>query len=119
MRRRIPMIQEAFHLGGWGMWPTFFFGVALLGAAAWYGARPARRLVPLLMSGALGFVTGVVRSFTAIEYAGQEHLALIGVGESLHNVAWALVLVMVAMLPVAVGAFRVARAPEARETPAT
>jgi hypothetical protein len=103
------------------MWPTLLFGLMLLGASAWYAAKPQRRLVPLLVSlivvtlvsGSLGFVTGVIVTSTAVAQAGPDffRIALEGVGESLNNVGFALVLVLIAMLPVSVGTFRIARAP--------
>jgi hypothetical protein len=36
---------------------------------------------------------------------------VIGFGESLHNIAWALVLIMVAMLITTVGTWRISRKP--------
>lgn len=112
-------IHEAFHMGGWGMYPTLVFGVLMVGAALWYAARPQRRLAPLLVScglmtlvsGCLGFFTGVIRSLTALSQVppGGRYISLIGIAESLTNIVLALVLIMLAMLAVSVGAWRVAR----------
>lgn len=112
-------MMEHFREGGWGMFPTLFFGLILLGVAARYASRPERRYVPLLLgagvvtlsSGALGFVTGVITTFRYIGGVGPDrrYLALIGVGESLENVAFALIFIVLASLAASVGAFRIAR----------
>ena len=112
---------EYFHMGGWGMYPTTIFGMVLLAAATRYAVRPDRRLVPLqvslalltFLSGCLGFVTGVIKSLNALDAVKPEQrwIWLLGVGESLNNVALALVLLVVASIAVAIGTLRVARAP--------
>ena len=115
----MPMMQ-LFREGGWGMFPTLGFGLLLLLVAARYAVRPERRFVPLLLglgtvtlsSGALGFVTGVMASFRYIGAvpASERYVALIGVGESLGNVAFALVFVVLASLAASVVAWRLGRA---------
>jgi hypothetical protein len=117
------MIEDAFHAGGWGMWPTLFCGVLMIAAAVWYAVFPERRYLPLLLSlavmtmvsGFLGFTTGVTKSLVALGGVGpdQRFIYLIGLGESLYNVVWALVLVMLATIAVAIGALRLARTPVA------
>lgn len=111
--------SEAFRLGGWGMYPTLVIGVLMIGAAVWYAIRPEKRYFPLLVSfglmtfisGCLGFVTGVINSFIHIGQVGpdQRYVALIGVAESLYNMVFALVLIMLAVIASAVGAWRIAR----------
>jgi hypothetical protein len=101
------------------MFPTLAFGLLMLFVAARYALRPERRFVPLLLglgtvtlaSGALGFVTGLMATF---RYVGgvapsERYVALIGIGESLANVAFALVFVVLAALAASVGAWRIAR----------
>ncbi len=115
-------IDKAFVLGGWGMWPTLGFGVLMIAAAAWYAVWPGRQL-PLvlscgfvtLLSGGLGFTSGVISTLLHQETAGpaERHFALVGVGESLYNVLFALALMLVATLVVGVGAWRIARGPAA------
>ncbi len=117
------MILDSFHNGGWGMWPTLVFGLLMIGVSARYAISPERRFVPLitassvltLLSGALGFVTGLIAatttSFDAIE--ARPTLAVAGFGESLNNVSLALVLLAVGMLAVTVGTARIARVPSA------
>lgn len=111
---------EAFREGGWGMIPTLVFGALLVVAGLRYALRPERRFVPLLvglgittlMTGGLGFVTGVIKSFRAA--SGDEALvrfALAGVAESAQNIVLALGLALLAMLAVCAGALQVARAP--------
>ena len=95
---------EAFRLGGWGMYPTLVFGLAMIGVALRYAVRPEGRFVPLLVvsglltlfGGALGFVTGLIATFQHIEEVRAEDrwIAMIGIGESLHNLGLALTLVV-------------------------
>lgn len=110
---------ELFREGGWGMFPTLVFGLVMLLVAARYAQRPERRFVPLLLglgtvtlsSGALGFVTGLMATFRYIGGvpASQRYVALIGIGESLTNVAFALVFVVLSALAASVGAWRISR----------
>jgi hypothetical protein len=114
---------DRFIDGGWGMYPTLVLGIMLLGAAVKYAVTPERRYVPLLIalnvatlvSGGLGFVTGVIVTANAISSAGMTaptNISFIGVGEALNNVAFALLLVMVATLAATVGAWKLARPAE-------
>ncbi len=113
-------MSDAFHMGGWGMYPTLVFGVLLVAASVRYAATPERRFVPLQMSlgmvtlasGGLGFVTGMIKSALAIEGAGPDRrwIWVLGMGESLNNVALALALVTVGAIAASVGALRIARA---------
>jgi hypothetical protein len=110
---------EAFHMGGWGMFPTATFGLLLVAAALRYALTPERRLVPLVISlglltcasGGLGFVTGLIKSALAIEGAGPDKrwIWVLGMGESLNNVALALALSTIAALAASIGALRIAR----------
>ena len=112
-------MRETFHLGGWGMYPTFIFGLVLLAGSVRYATKPEQRVVPLLISlgiltlvsGATGFVTGLIKSLDFLNRAAPDDrfLALVGLGESLHNIALALVLVMLAALAAVVGTWRLAR----------
>ena len=111
---------EAFRLGGFGMIPTFLFGVLSVVAALRYAAKPEQRQVPVqlalagltLSAGGLGFVTGMIKSFMAVGEvpADQRWIWLIGAGESLHNIALALALVTIGAMASTVGAVRFARA---------
>lgn len=110
--------MKAFRLGGWGMYPTALFGILLVAVAVRYAVRPERRFVPLLvclgivtlLAGALGFVTGFIKMMdgaTSGRWPGPEHVvAMVGLGESLHNVALALLLTMFAALAATIGAFK-------------
>lgn len=118
-------INEAFHMGGWGMYPTLFFGLLMIATALWYAVRPERRFTPLLVScglmtfvsGCLGFCTGVIRSLAAVGQVSAEmrYISLIGIAESLTNVVLAFVLIMLAMLAVSVGAWRLAHSLRERQ----
>lgn len=114
-------LGEAFRLGGWGMWPTLVFGLLMLGVAALYAVRANPQLSSLVrttkwmtfVSGCLGFVTGLIRSclFISNVTAEERFLVIIGFGESLVNIAWALGLIMMAMIIAAVGTWRIAQKP--------
>src|SRR5258708_21611835 len=115
------VMLEAFRHGGWGMYPTLVFGMLMIGASLAYALRPQRRFIPLqvsmgimtLVTGSLGFVTGLIKSLGAIHQVpeGQRFIWLIGLGESLNNVALVLTLLVLAALLIAVGALGVALAP--------
>lgn len=114
---------DMFKMGGWGMLPTLICGVLTVGAALRYAAKPERRFVPLqislgvltMMAGGLGFVTGLIKSFSAMGgvTADQRWLWMIGTSESLHNVALALALLTLAAIASSVGSLRLAQLPEA------
>jgi hypothetical protein len=117
-------VLDQFRDGGWGMYPTFVFGILLLGVAVRYASSPERRYVPLLValnvatlvSGALGFVSGVIVTAHALSSEGvtaPTNISFFGVGEALNNVAFALLLVMVATMAASVGAWKLSREAEA------
>lgn len=101
--------------------PTLVFGVLLLGVAVKYAATPARRFVPLLTglgvltlsSGALGFVTGLITTCCAIGGGRfgdglDGRITIVGFGESLNNLAFALIFVVLAAIAGSYGAYRLA-----------
>jgi len=114
-------MSDAFHQGGFGMYPTTLFGLLLLAATIRYALTPSPRFVPLLISlgiltmasGGLGFVAGLIKSVSAIGGVGAEQrwIWLLGLGESLNNVALALVLVTLGALAASIGALRLGRVP--------
>lgn len=115
-------MPEWFQLGGFGMWFVLAFGAGMTGASIRYGLRPLPRFVPLLLtfgvltvaSGAFGFVTGLIATVHHLEgvaVADRLPVFIVGFGESLHNVAFALGLVLVAALATTTGVWRSARAP--------
>jgi hypothetical protein len=100
-------------MGGWGMYPTLISGLVLLGTAFAFAIAPdarrravVRALATLTMLVAtLGFVSGVVKSFTA----GGDYLPSLvvrGFGESLVNIGFGLVLLVIAGIGVAIGTAR-------------
>lgn len=110
---------EAFKMGGFGMYPTLVFGLLMVAASIRYAISPERRFVPLqitlgiltLMAGALGFVTGTIKSFLAMGEVPPDSrwIWMLGLGESLNNVGLALALIVIGTLAATVGAFRLAR----------
>ena len=108
-----------FMEGGWGMWPVSAFGLLMLGVAVRYAVKPESRMVPLvvstgvltLLSGMLGFVTGLIATFHAVGQVkpDERYIALIGLGESLNNLSLAFALMTLSMIVVVVGAYRLSR----------
>ncbi len=119
-------MREAFHMGGFGMYPTLVFGLLLLAASVRYAFKPERRLVPLLVSlglvtltsGGLGVSLGLIKSFGAMGEVIPENrwIWMLGTSEALNNIALALILSLMGGLAVSVGALRIARnEPEPQE----
>lgn len=112
-------MSDAFHMGGWGMYPTLVFGLLLLAASVRYAISPERRFVPLqislgiltLVSGGLGFVSGTIKSLTLMGAVQPDArwLWMVGLGESLNNVALALSLLVLSSLAATVGAYRLSQ----------
>lgn len=113
-------MREMFQMGGFGMYPTSLFGLLLVGVSIRYAMKPESRFIPLqvtlglltLFAGCLGCVTGFITTFSHLmEIKGGDDakwIPLMGVGESLANVALALALVVMAVIAASVGAARIA-----------
>ncbi len=118
--------MEAFRLGGFGMWLTLICGVPLVITSLRYAVTPQKRFVPLMVSlailtlasGGFGFTTGLITSLGILQSVApdQRYITLIGLGESLYNIAFALLLVLAAALATSIGAWRLAQ--DGRETAA-
>ena len=110
-------MQEAFRLGGWGMYPTALVGLVLVIAAVQFARAPERGLLLVKRLGvltafvsSLGFVSGVVHAFTSLggvdDVREAPVIALIGFGESLVNIGFGLFLLVIATATVCIGTFR-------------
>jgi hypothetical protein len=95
------------------MFPTTFIGLVLLVAAIQYARHPGRRRLAVvrslnaltLLSGMLGVVTGVIKTCLHVPQ-DQLSLVVVGVGESLHNIALALCMLILARIITTFGAAR-------------
>ena len=115
-------MSEAFHNGGWGMFPTSIMGLVLLVVAGLYARRPAKGQLGIVLgfaamtflAGCLGFVAGAIKTLSA---AGQLNdptmspgqLAALGISESLNNIALALVMLVLAAIVTTIGTIRASR----------
>ena len=108
---------EAFHMGGWAMVPTAFFGTLLVAATLKWAHQPNAKLIPLQIAlglltfstGALGFITGLIISAThlgEVPTGKVVQIAAIGFGESLCGVALALTMIAIAAAVATIGAVR-------------
>ena len=113
-------ISDAFIAGGWGMYPTFIAGLALVVTSLRYASRPESRYVPLmialglftLLAGGLGFTTGIIsmlHGYTGPLADQGPPVLYYGFQESLHNIALALLLTTTSTLAASVGAWRLSR----------
>jgi hypothetical protein len=100
------------------MYPTALFGILMVGAALAYAVKPEKRFVPLqislgiltLSAGALGTITGLIKSLLGLHGVEESHrwIWMLGLGETLHNIALAFAMVVLAVLIASVGALRIA-----------
>lgn len=113
---------EAFHLGGWGMYPTTIIGLVTIFIAFMYARDPDRRRyavvktlsIVVALTSVLGFIVGTMKTFLGtadLPAMEAPHVALVGVGESLNNVALGLCILVLTWIMVAVGASRAAAVP--------
>lgn len=116
-RVRETVWDDFYESGGWGMYPTTLFGVALVLAACLYLLRPQARLVPIVVttacltiaSGILGTATGLMHVFRYVQYvdaADAVKVAALGCGEAITNIVLALVLAILAGLVMLGGVVR-------------
>ena len=120
------MLKNAFELGGFGMYPTLIFGVLAIGMAGWYAVSPERRRLIVmgflsaltLMAGLLGTITGVMKSIqAAADLPNMGHFIALGTYESLYCLWFSLVLIILAGIAGAVGAWRSAPRGDASASP--
>lgn len=110
-------MREHFIEGGWGMWPVLVIGLVLLAVAGRHALSPDRKAIPAIVAlgvvtltaGVLGFFSGLIATMRhVLELPGERviAIALTGFGESLNNVAFSLMFVVLAGLCVAFAALR-------------
>ncbi len=118
------MLSNFFRNGGWGMFPTAFFGFFLVASAVVALIRPEQRYRAVargfglltVTAGALGLATGLIKTFHYIWKVPPEQqvaIAAEGCAESLNNLVLAFMFVLVAGLLLTASAIRVARKPRA------
>jgi hypothetical protein len=101
------MWSNFFAAGGWGMYPTIFFGFFLLAACALFALRRDGRHqrvavalgVITFASGLLGTSVGICNSVHYLdEVPEKDHFIMLvrGVEESLHNLILALIIIVFA-----------------------
>jgi hypothetical protein len=110
-------MRDFFEAGGWGMYPILIFGSLLLASVVSWIVRPQRKFAQLsillaaatLGAGLLGVITGFHTTFTAAaHYAEPERLKLVllGMSESMNNLTFALVFLVLSALLAAARALR-------------
>jgi hypothetical protein len=112
---------NAFHQGGWGMYPTAIAVLVTVATAIHFARQPSLRRESLVrglmllsfVTGALGTVTGCIKAFTSMEEATPINHALIGLGEALNCVAFGICGVVLGGIFLAVGRARLASRPNA------
>jgi hypothetical protein len=111
-----------YESGGWGMYPTTLFGFVLVLLACLYAFRPEPRYLAVVVAtgfltmawGLSGMVTGLMHVFRYVQYVGPDDavkVAALGCAESVTNVLFAVLLVIVAGLATLVGLVRRALRP--------
>ncbi len=110
-------MTDAFHMGGFGMYPTLVAGILLVITAVRYARKPERDALALIgqlsiltaLVGTLGFISGVIHCFVACGSASPSELqnfVVAGTGESLCNIGLALVMLVIARIATSYGAYR-------------
>jgi hypothetical protein len=108
--------------GGWGMYPTLFFGFFLVVAAVLYLLRPQPRALHVVLgmmlvtlgSGVLGTVVGLIATaHGAVKVGAEEFSAILAIGaaESANNLVLSLIFLVLTGLLTTAGLVRVARQP--------
>ena len=106
-----------FRDGGWGMYPTSLWGFLFVAAGFLYLFRPEKRFVSVviclgfltLSAGVLGTTTGLISTCRYVQHvapADQVRIATLGCAESLNNLSLALILALIAGLPILGGVVR-------------
>jgi hypothetical protein len=101
------------------MYPILIIGLIFVISAIRYAAAPERRHLALLgglglstlLCGLGGTTMGLIASLGALDRvaADQRWIVLLGLGESLNNLALALVLLLLGSLIASAGAYRLSR----------
>lgn len=112
---------DAFHHGGWGMYPTAIAVLVLVAASIRFALKPDARKNPLLrqlsllsfVTGALGTTTGCIKAFMSLDDTTPAYYAIVGLGEALNCVAFGICGVVLGGVFIAIGRARLASKPAA------
>ena len=107
-------MSEAFHLGGWGMYPTTLAGLILVVSAWRFAFHPLRARLAFVkwmavlvsLTSVLGFVTGCIKTMLAAgQLSGNDAIGVVvtGIGESANNLGLGLCMLIVATIGVVIG----------------
>lgn len=110
-------LSDSFHEGGWPMYPVLILGILLVIAAGRYATTAERRHLPVVRNlnfvtfsfGFLGTVLGMIHCLSAMSQVPNElvvKISMLGLGESINNLALALLMMVLAGLFTTVGALR-------------
>lgn len=119
------LLIEAFHAGGWPMYPILLSGVLLIAAAARYARSPEARHLQLVRElrlvtlgcGVLGSILGVIHSLSGLNMVPGEARSMVfamGVSESINDVSSAILWTLLAGILTAIGALRAGAGEAAR-----
>ncbi len=111
------MWTELWRAGGFGMYPTLGVGLFLVTVCVLYAQRPDPRRARLALTlglttfavGLLGAASGIATSahfLPAVPKSEQLEILALGIGESLHDVVLALIIVVLGGVIASVGALR-------------
>lgn len=113
-------LYEVFRAGGWPMYPILILGIFLIVATARHAKRPEQHQLPRLqnlrfvtmLTGFLGTTLGMIHCLMGLSGLPPNqpygNYALLGLGESLNCIGFALIMILTAALITTVRSLRTA-----------